>query len=226
MPAAGKARARMTGEPVSRFNLTDEEREMHDRVWRFLVAPHAEDWFMDTVVELRRTRISGSTKPRFKSDRYYDWLQRTHYQSSRVRFATVSDHARSDIDTAPSTFAAICRVLEVDRQRGVASAELHGLSAADVVARRAENRRVIDWYVSALRYRFEAYSYALDHLLVETPHREAVDVDRRLSELHVYVDLAEQGDFCTTPGGHRQGAQQAIRSRVHMGLPREGEYLK
>ena len=226
MPTVGEARAKLSGEPVSRFNLTDEEREMRDRVWRFLIAPHAEDWFMDTAVELRRTRLIGGRGISFEPDRYYRWLHRKDYESSRVRFATVSDHARSDIDTAPTTFAAICRVLEVDRQRGVASRELQGLTASEVVARRGENQQVISWYVQALRYRFDAYTYALDHLLVETPHREAMDVDRRLSELHVYVDRAENGDFCSGGVGLGDARGKAIPSRVHMRAPDEGEFLK
>src|SRR5690606_23472757 len=137
----------------SAFNLTDEEREMHDRVWRFLVAPHAEDWFMDTVVELRRTRLSGKRGARFEPDRYYRWLRQTHYESSRVRYATVADHVRSDVDTAPTTFTAICRVLEVDRQRGVASRELRGLASGEVAARHAENRQFIAWFTLAIGYR-------------------------------------------------------------------------
>ena len=52
MPGVGKARAAIAGEPVSAFNLADEEIEMRDRVWRYLLAPHARDWFYDTVAEL------------------------------------------------------------------------------------------------------------------------------------------------------------------------------
>src|SRR5690606_9169566 len=59
MPAIGSVRAELAGEPVSKFKIADEEREMRDRVWRFLVAPHANDWFYDTVVELQRTRIAS-----------------------------------------------------------------------------------------------------------------------------------------------------------------------
>lgn len=225
MPAAGKIRAELSGEPVSAFNLTDDEREMHDRVWRFLVAPHAKDWFMDTVVELRRTRLSGDRTQRFDPDRYYRWLRQTRYESSRVRFATVADHARSDIDTAPTTFDVICRVLEVDRQRGVASRELQGLAASEVAARRAENQQFIGWFTLAVRYRFDAYSYALDHLLVETPHREAVEVDRRLSELHIHVERAERGDFCSGGVSFGDAHDRALPSRVLI-REREDTYRK
>src|SRR6218665_3924207 len=55
MPAVGKFIAGNGREPVSDFNKTDQEEEMHDRVWRFLVAAHARDWQFDSIVELQRT---------------------------------------------------------------------------------------------------------------------------------------------------------------------------
>jgi hypothetical protein len=208
--------------PVSELNFTDEEREMHDRVWRFLTAPYADPWFFEIVVSLNDSTISRRLDP----DRYYKWLRTTEFRSSRVRYATVGDHARSDVDTVPTTFAAICRALEVDRQRGVASFELGGLEAKEVAARQAENRRFIGWFTLALRYRFEAYNNALNHLLVETPHREAVEVDRQLGYLQVYVDRAESGDFCSN-GLYLEGRDgEAIPSRVLMGDPDEGAYRK
>lgn len=226
MPAIGKAGAGHKGIPVSSFNLTDQEVEMHDRVWRFLISPHAADWFMDTAVELRRTRLASTAKP-FDTDRYYSWLQQRRYSSSRVRYATVADHVQADLDTAPGVFEAICRVIEIDRQRGMASRELGGLSAADVHAREDENRVHIAWFTSALRYRYDSYGYALDHLLVETPHEEATEVDARLSELIGYVQRAEAGDFCGSGGAVRWDRQQrAIPSRLQLPRPSEGEFRK
>jgi hypothetical protein len=226
MPAVGKARAHLFGEPVSAFNLTDEEEEMHDRVWRFLVAPHASDWFMDSVVELQRTRLAGPHDPRFKPDRYFKWLHRQRYESSRIRFRTIADHANSDVDTAPPTFRAICRVLEVDRQRAVASRELDGLAYDQVVERRAENDIFIAWFTRALRYRYQAYGYALDRLLVETPHKEAIEADAEITALAIYVERAEEGDFCSSDRTYGLDHDAAIPSRILLGPPDEGEYLK
>lgn len=226
MPEIGSIRSEISDEPVSSFNLTDQEHEMHDRVWRFLVAPHAEDWFMDTVVELQRTRIITARDDHFLPERYYRWLHQTHYQSSRVRYRTVADNAKSDIDTAPTTFRAICAVIEVDRQRSVASRELRGLAHDEVSARRAENDMFIAWFTRALRYRYDAYDFALDHLLVETPHEEAIEVDGRLSELAIYVERAERGDFCFEAGLNGRSDGGYIPSRVLMPEPDEGIYKK
>jgi hypothetical protein len=226
MPAVGTLRAELSKEPVSAFNWSDEEREMHDRVWRFLVAPHANDWFMDTVVELQRTRLVAASDHKFEPSRYYRWLHRARYQSSHTRYRTIADNARTDADTAPKTFRAICRVLDMDRQRGVASRELGHLAHGEVAARRAENDMRIAWFTRAIRYRYEAYNFALDHLLVETPHQEALDADTRIGELAIYVDRAERGDFCSAEAGRGAGGDGRIPSRVQMRAPGEGAYLK
>jgi hypothetical protein len=216
MPTVGKARAYLSREPVSSFNLTDQEHEMHDRVWRFLVAPHADDWFMDTAVELQRTRIIGAVDHNFREDGYYNWLHRSQYASSRVRYRTVADDARTDAGTAPQTFRSICAVIEIDRQRGVASSELGNLNGEDVLAREAENDLFVGWYTRALRYRYESYQYAIDHLLVETPHEEAVEADQFTGQLAYYVERADRGDFCGDDIYDRQGRDKAIPSRMLM----------
>ena len=225
LPAIGKTRAELAGEPVSRFNLTDEEREMHDRVWRFLVAAHAHDWFYDVSVELQRTRLSGARDYKFTPDRYYRWLRQTDYASSRVRYRTVADHVTADLGTMPATFRAICAVLEVDRQRGIAAREVAG-GREQALARKAENDMRVDWFVRAVAYRYESYSYALDHLLVETPHEEAVEVDGLLSRLAIHVESAQRGDFCSGSAGAVYKDNGAVRSRVPMPAPREHLYLK
>lgn len=208
MPVVGDFVARQRKEAVSNFNKTDQETEMHNRVWRFLVAAHAKDWFYDTAVELQRTRLTGATDLSFKVDRYYGWLKSTPYQSSRTRYNTVGSHITADIDTVPSTFAAICAVIEVDRQRAEALRALSGLdpkAASDVAARKQENDASIAWFVRALNYRYDSYSYALNNLLVETPHEQSLAVDEALRRMSGYVTRANRGDFCggrvTSSGG-------------------------
>lgn len=226
MPAIGSTRAQLAGEPVSRFNLADEEREMRDRIWRFLIAPHANDWFYDTAVELQRTRIASLADHRFEPARYYRWLRQTGFLSSTTRYRAVSDHIVADLGTMPETLGAICRVVELDRQRQTASVGLGGRQAVDVRARHLENRSHIAWFVRAARYRYDAYSLALDNLLVETPHESAVKVDAKLSALAVEVERAERGDFCSRSLGVRYGAGGALPSRLLIGGGEEKGYRK
>lgn len=196
-----------------KFNETDQERELHDRVWRFMRAPHVTGWFNAKLPVLK-----GNLKPgelAAEQGRYYRWLSKTPYGSSRTRYNTIGDDVKADLGTLSPTFASICAVIEVDRQRAVAVAELGGEGgvAESVRARKARNRNDVATFTTALAFRYESYSYALDHLLIETPHAEAMKVDGLLSELAVYVGLAEADDFCE--GGVRLGParDEAIPSR-------------
>lgn len=229
LPAIGKTRAELAGEPASNFNLTDQEREMHDRVWRFLVAPHAKDWFFDFSVELQRTRLTGPRDQKFTPDRYYRWLRQTEFASSRVRYKTVADHVDADLDTMPSTFRSICAAIEVDRQRGIAAREIASLgegTRASAFERKAENDIKIGWFVRAVSYRYDSYGFALDQLLVETPHEEAIELDGMLSELGIYVERAKRGDFCSASTGPVYKDNGALPSRVLMQVQGETGYRK
>lgn len=221
MPAAGSLkREYIDKKPVSTFNQTDQEREMHDRVWRYLTAPHAKDWSFNVSVEFQRTRI-GTTDHLFKTDRYYKLISSEAYASSLVRFATMADSISVDLQLMQPTFDSICRVNEVDRRRGIAANGTVGLEPVmrqEQADRRAENQEVIAWFTRAVRYRYDSYDYALTHLLVETPHEEAVQVDGLQSQLLIWVERAERGDFCIEGGSsHADGSRGEIRSRVLMG---------
>jgi len=199
MPAIGKWRARASKEPASNLNWTDEENEMHDRVWRFLVAPHAKDWFYDILVEWQRTRLLPPQDKRFKHDRYYAHLRSEEYRSSKIRYTRVLRDMEADLNMTPDAFASICDVLEINRRRDEAVKSLRGTDTVErmeVDERKAENRVLIDWFVRALRYRYESYSLALEGLLIETPHQGAREIDGRLSVMAIDVERAEQREFC------------------------------
>lgn len=216
LPAVGNFMAQQRREPVSQFNQTDQEREMHDRTWRFLIANNSKDWLFNSESELQRLRITRTKDFTFFPDRYYIWLKKTHYQSSRVRYATLGRHILADLDTLPQTFLSICAVLEVDRQRRTALNQLTDLAptaASDVRARRIENQWHIDWFVRAVNYRYNSYSYALDNLLVETPHEQSVAVDASLRRLKIWVDRANREDFCSGAGGLGGKGEIVIPSR-------------
>ncbi len=224
MPAIGTAVSRGSG-----FNLTDEEVEMRDRVWRYLVAPHAYDWFGDVAVEYQRTRIVPvSTRP-LRTDSYYRWLQSERFASSRVRYTRIAEDVRADVAMMPPAFASICAVIEIDKRRGIAWNEIDGLESRvgqDAATRHAENRAVIGWFVRAAANRQASYGYALDHLLVETPHREAVTVDAQLGELAILIEAAERGDFCLVSARRDGREREGIRSRYLHSVPDEGPYRK
>jgi hypothetical protein len=198
------------------FNETDQEREMHDRVWRFLRAPHVLGWFEEEFALVHRP-LKPAQRQR-EVTRYYRWLSDTDYSSSRVRYNTIGEDATADVATLPTTFASICAVVEIDRQRAISSAGLTGIEPdvrQAVTERKLRNDDDVGTFTLALRFRYDSYSYAIDHLLVETPHEEAVHADGVLGDLAAYVDRAESGDFCR--GGavsERYGSADVIPPRI------------
>jgi len=218
LPTIGKLRALVFGENVSLLNQTDEEVEMHDRAWRFIIAPHSQDWFFNVLVEWQRTRLTPPFDTSGSYDRYYAILRSERYRSSRVRYNRLADDIGADMATMPGVFRAICAVNEIDHRRAEAAASLRAPNdpaVADVYYRRQENLAYIDWFVGAARYRYNSYSYALESLLIETPHEGARQVDQRLSELAILVEQAERHDFCLGMGSSRgERTTVTIRSRM------------
>jgi hypothetical protein len=92
--------------------------------------------------------------------------------------------------------------------------------------RRAENEMFIAWFTRAIRYRYESYNFALDRLLVETPHEEAIEADAQITALAVYVDRAERGDFCGEAEVDGYDDAEGVPSRVLIGPAGEGAYRK
>ena len=227
LPLVDPNRKGTNGKPLAGMNVTDEEIEMRDRVWRFLAAPQVKDWAWAYTAEIRPAKAGGGTKKQI--GKYYRWLSAQRYDSSHARFNTIAEHAGLDIDTLPATFASICTVIEVDRQRGVAVAEIDGIDKkllAKVDKRDRDNGLFISRFILALNFRYNSYQYALDHLLVETPSREAVDVDTALHELSRWVYRANAHDFCAEKAVVAEDTQKALPSRVLLDAPSEGQYRK
>ncbi len=227
IPRADNIGRRLLNQPVSDFNITDEEDEMYDRIYRFLISRHVADWAFDYEQVVMVASLFSSR--RGHDDLYYKWLTREPYASSHVRYNTIADDAGADLLSMPSTFAAICAAFEIDRQRAVAASELDDGEAEmlkQVRLRKAENELYVARFVRAVRYRYDSYGYALDHFLIETPHTEAVRVDEQLSRYAVWVDRAEAGDFCLSSAATWGTGEQALPSRVLLDAPREGEYRK
>lgn len=227
LPLVDQNRKGMNGRPLDGFNLTDEEAEMRDRVWRFLVAPHAKDWAWPYSAEIRPARAGGGADKQV--GKYYRWLTGQRYASSRVRYNTIAGHVGADIGTLPATFQSICAVVRVDRQRGVAVAEVEGLDPqmqVRVNRRDRENGTFIARFVLALNFRYDSYQYALDHFLAETPHQEALEVDAALTELVVWVERASAHDFCGDGWSAHGDGKSALPGRVLLAPPDEGQYRK
>jgi hypothetical protein len=234
LPRVGALAASGRQEPVSLFNLTNEESDMRNRIWRFLVANSATDWMFDQSVEMQRTRLSRPVDLKFRTDRYYRQLRLSDFASSRGRYLRLTQDVSDDVDTIPSTFASICRVMEIERRRQLALEGLYAKNTSvkqQVVAREYENKNYITWFARAVDYRYKSYDIALNRLLVETPHEEANTANEFLNRFAVLVGRATNGEFCDPFADETYNYDKKLpllnsRYAKQMEPPEADEYLK
>gem|GEM_PF-6599438 len=186
------------------IRVSDDEVEMNDRIQHFLYAVQSHGIFDDlSPLQVRTGLLTGQGEPLSPAP-YYQWLHEGDVASSTTRYSTMSDDVDADLGTIPGAFASICKVEELDRERAIALADIARggpPSHTDVAIRRRENQERIGWFAHALRYRYKAYGFALDHLLVETPDPIATEIDAKLARLEIDVVAAERRNFCGPPQG-------------------------
>lgn len=209
-------------EPVSAFPLTDDEIELRNRAWAFVRAPHARDWWLDTLVEGERTRILPILKgdaetaamfpeialpliaPAYDRSRYHRYLLSDGRRSTETLWTRVTDDARADTALVPPFCAVAARVRRADverlgalRRQGLVEAGLHEGAEARVW----ENEETISWVWQALGYRGASYRYAIDHLEVEAPSDQLATAERALAGLLGVRCFGAPATRTAMPGG-------------------------
>ncbi|MEE4011489.1 hypothetical protein V1T76_05500 [Roseibium sp. FZY0029] len=218
MPAAGDEAARLRGDPVSKFNYTNDEKLMRNRGWTLIRPPWTKDWIGGTMVELSRTRVLPEVEGRVPPDLYLIYLRSDKFQSSDARYDKIAADASGDAELVMPFCEVALRVKAADDERlrvlqnkPVKSEETYDGAKARVW----ENRVMIKWVGQALRYRIIAYKKALDGLEIETPTRDRVwKVNNAIRELEGQVRIAEAG--CDPE--KRYGDDKPVRrSRIYTG---------
>lgn len=218
LPAIGYEAAHNRGEPVSRFNLTDDERLLRDRGWTLIRPPYTEDWIAGSQVELIRTRILPEADQTLDSGRYYSYLRSDRYESSDVRYDRVAADALGDAELVLPFCEVAERVAAADEER------LRALGRRDITTREElagaqarvwENRQFTSWAMLSLRYRLKSYRFAIDALEIETPSdRKVWDANTAWKRLAAQIVFLEKG--CT--GINRFGQESvAKQSRIYTG---------
>lgn len=171
-PAAGAALAYARKEPVSLYRLTDNERQMRDYGWG-VVMPPLEGQQRDRILtELRRTRILPANRARLERASYVRTLIATDYRSSRARYAKLKDDIVQDTLRIEPFFSTASLVVRDDRAREKALAEVPEVTPSErenATARIEENRLMVAWARESFDERLDAYAFALDRLMLETP---------------------------------------------------------
>jgi hypothetical protein len=183
LPAAGDFSAYWRGVPTSAFAYTDDESELRDRAWRFVMPAHERALFERQIAKMVRTRIAPVTWTLDDETSYYPRLVAGFPRSPSSSYRRLSQDVGED-QILVRAFAPVAnRVLAADRVRLRSLLYVKNLEpeeAAFAAARVAENRCVIALVTSRLQNRKAAYRYALERLVIEVPGHDAVPAERAL----------------------------------------------
>ncbi|MEM5582286.1 hypothetical protein WNZ15_07455 [Roseibium sp. AS2] len=218
MPVAGNEAARLRGDPVSKFNYTNDEKLLRNRGWTLIRPPWTKDWIGGTIVELSRTRVLPEVEGRVPPDLYLIYLRSDRFLSSDARYDKIAADANGDAELVMPFCEVALRVRTADdeRLRVLKNKQVTTEETYDgAKARVWENRVMTKWVSQALRYRITAYKKALEGLEIETPTRNRVwKVNNAIRELEGQVRIAEAGCGAESHSGDNRPAK---RSRIFTG---------
>lgn len=184
LPATGSIAARLRGEPVSSYVLTDDEDELRRRAWRFVMPAHERSFFERQLAELVRARVLPvHGGPAFRAS-YFHALMRDGGASPSSRYRRLAEDVVADAKLMAPFALTAARVLKADeaRLRGLAYVQdLTAWQAGEAALRVAENRCLIAWVRWEIDARAASYRYALEHLFIEAPQADGVAVERSLA---------------------------------------------
>ena len=193
----GTIAATLRREPVSPFPYTDDETELRDRAWRFLVPAHERAWFDRVLADLAATRVLPPDADPGDPASYHDALSDADARSPASRYRRLSEDAAADGRLLPRLAEVAARVLAADRVRLKAidhATTLGPDDAVDAGMRVAENRCLIAWVGLGLSRRVRAYRFSLEHLTIETPQSDAVPAERSLTRLAATLAVLDRLD--------------------------------
>jgi hypothetical protein len=201
LPRAGLASAALRGEPTAlHFKYTDDESELRDRAWRFIMPAQERSLFDRQVQEMARTRILPVAVQSVDLSEYFFALRSETFHSPASRYRRLGEDATADRQLLPNFRGNALRVIRADGIRlaaGRASGLVPGSALNEAQARVAENVGIIVWVCERARYRLASYRYALDNLVVEMPQDQAIPAERAISALdgaiHAWCDGLDFG---------------------------------
>lgn len=214
-PQAGFAAATARGEAASYFRLTDDEEQLRDRAWRFIMPAHERSVFEQQLGDLAHSRILPAAAASNWIAEYFVALTSTSFSSQASRYNRLSEDVNADRLLIGPFRANAMRVVAMDRVRmrtAEGSPLVSEMKLEPAFARVVENEGLILWVCERVHARIDMYRYALTNLVVEMPSREAVRAERAIMALE-----AEAGPLCKLPlvGAFREG--EAKRPVVYKG---------
>ncbi len=193
-PQLGFWAASARGEAASPFFLTDDEQQLRDRAWRFIMPAHERSVFDREISKLAHSRILPVEAQASATPEYFRALTSGSYSSQASRYNRLAEDAHADRLLIGPFRTNASRVVAADPVR-LRTADGTPLVApdqkGDALARVIENEGLILWVCERVGFRIESYRYALANLVVEMPSREAIRAERSIMALE-----AEAGPLC------------------------------
>ena len=182
----GRDAAKHAGLPASNNRLTEDERALRDLAFPLIEPPYERQRWESVIYEYGIDRLMQRDLWVYDRTAYYRHLLARWDRSPSVRYNQLSDDIRNDTVRIEPFYVVARRVADIDRRRLAsmkAVADLSPAERANAKARIAENGLVIAWVQHSLNERCASYRFALEHLAIAEPERQAGDVDVNLTQL-------------------------------------------
>lgn len=196
-PEKGFWSATFRGESASYFRMTDDEEQLRDRAWRFVMPGHERSVFQGEVSNLAHYRILPVAAQSSDVSDYVRALTKGAYASQASRYSRLAEDVNADRLLIGPFRANAMRVVTMDRVRmrtAEGSPEVSPDMQGPAFARVVENEGLILWVCERVGFRIDSYRHALANLVVEMPSREAIRAERAIMALE-----AEAGPLCKLP---------------------------
>jgi hypothetical protein len=198
LPRTGTVASWWRGDPVSLYPFTDDEIEMRDRAWRFLMPAHEKANLQMALAELSYTRILPPI-PHSGRNHYHLLLMTEDYQSVASRYEKLGSDVEADRQLMIPFSQITARVCYADRMRIERLNSVKDLTPTQrqqAVARVVENRMLVEWVRRDIRQKATAYRYALEHMSIEAPMRQSIHAEQALIALESAQQTLDYWDGC------------------------------
>jgi hypothetical protein len=171
--------------PPSKFEYTDDERELRDLAYPLIEPPFDRQQWYSVAGEYGLIKFNLADYRK-----YFDRLMSDSYRSPSARYAQLIDDIRNDTTRLSQFFETAGRVIDIDQKRDKSLAYVSTLNKAEWVnakRRIRENAHVVDIVRQSLSDRVASYQFALERLVIVTPMTQAVDAERLFNQLRIQI---------------------------------------
>jgi hypothetical protein len=172
----------------SRFQFTDDERELRDLGYPLIEAPFDRQRWYSILGEYG---LNGIRNMPFDVTAYTRVLMTRPARSPVMRYQLLCEDVRNDIVRIGPFFRVAARVADMDGKRAQSLPYVTGLTEGELsnaLKRITENQVAVGWVQFSLHRRVEAYRFALERLVIAVPSPLAVECEQQVNRLQREVD--------------------------------------